>query len=97
MEFWPKHNTHRIGNYPYTAWIIDRCIRIGLLPISKNKDYLEGRWEICVIGKTEQRLSQEYIKIGCRSLKHREKGTNRSQVLYTMMNISLNLVCWTRR
>ena len=43
MEFWPKHNTHRIGNYPYTAWIIDRCIRTGLLPISKNKDYLETR------------------------------------------------------
>ncbi len=43
MEFWPKHSTHRIGNYPYTARLIDRCIRTGMLPISENKDYSEKR------------------------------------------------------
>lgn len=39
MEFWPKHNVHRIGNYPYTAQVIDRCIRKGMLPINKNSNY----------------------------------------------------------
>lgn len=43
MEFWPMHNIHRIGNYPYTARVIDMCIRIGMLPISKNKDFFEKR------------------------------------------------------
>jgi len=43
MEFWPKHNAHRIGNYPYTVSVIDKCIQKGLLPINKNKGYLDKR------------------------------------------------------
>ena len=43
MEFWPKFNIHRIGNYSYTARVIDMCIRKRMLPISKNKDFSEKR------------------------------------------------------
>lgn len=43
MEFWPKHYTHRIGNYPYTVRVIDRCIQKGWLPINQNNKDLDKR------------------------------------------------------
>ncbi|RJP87695.1 MAG: hypothetical protein C4518_11680 [Desulfobacteraceae bacterium] len=51
MMFWPRHNTHRIGNYFYTSRVIDKCIRMKLLPLNqnksfKNKEYGEiSRWK----------------------------------------------------
>ena len=43
MEFWPKFNSDRIGNYPYTSMVIDRCIRLKLLPLSENKNFMDKR------------------------------------------------------
>ncbi len=43
MEFWPRYGTHRIGNYPYTARVIDKCMRKGMLPICKNRNYDKKR------------------------------------------------------
>jgi hypothetical protein len=36
MEFWPKKSVYRIGNYPYTAKIIDKCIGMKLLPLNSG-------------------------------------------------------------
>jgi len=43
MEFWPKSNSHRIGNYPYTSRVIDKCIRMKMLPLNENKDFKDKR------------------------------------------------------
>ena len=43
MEFWPKFNSYRIGNYPYTSRVIDKCIKTKLLPLRKNKSFMDKR------------------------------------------------------
>ena len=72
MEFWPNHNSHRIGNYPYTARVIDACIQKGLLPIKNNKKYLKERcgqlqhWKEGrkALSEMEQRVEQLMKKRG---------------------------------
>ncbi len=43
-EWWPKSNSHRIGNYPYTSRVINKCIRMGLLPLNKNLNFKNKRF-----------------------------------------------------
>lgn len=43
MEFWPKFNSNRIGNYPYTSRVIDKCIHLKMLPLSENKNFMDKR------------------------------------------------------
>lgn len=43
MEFCPKFDPHRIGNYPYTARVIDKCLRLKMLPINENQNFMVKR------------------------------------------------------
>ena len=36
MDSWPRFSSHRIGNCPYTSRVIDKCIRLKMLPLTEN-------------------------------------------------------------